>query len=156
MLGVVRCVCVMTRPACTSLYLFINMHKMQVLVSVPETCQCGRLCIKHQGLLMTIEAEVIILRIERSIKDRREILPQYPVIVRAVGIMAARAITLFYRPVIDLILRKEILHLNDIAVTHLIGLVMTNHAAFNRLPDQLLDEIRNVRVMTGKTFLVCV
>jgi len=105
---------IVTRPAGTALHRLVDMDEVKVLLAVSEPCQSRRLGVKDQRFFMAIKAEIIVLRIERSVKHGSNILPQYPEVIRTMGVVAARAIALFYGSVGVFVLLKKLFHVHDL------------------------------------------
>lgn len=113
-----RIICRMGIMACTAgaaFYFLIDMDIMEVLVTVSERGECRCLSVLHNCLFMAIKAKLIIFRIKGRIKKRREVFSQDPEIIGAVGIMASRAVLLFYWSMRYLVIRKVFLHVHDLA-----------------------------------------
>ena len=90
---------IMTRPAGTAFYSFVDMEIMQVSIPISEVGQRGCFLFACQGLFVAHIAEFVVVRIISGIEKRGEVLPQYPEVSGAMWIMAARTVILFYRPV---------------------------------------------------------
>ena len=69
------------------------------------------------------------------------------------SVMAPRAVFLLNRAVRDSIVFQKSLHIGNATFAGHVLLIVTSHAQISRLHDQLLNVIRNMRIMAGKAFL---
>lgn len=81
MLGIIRSVGIMTGTAGSSLRGFVDMHVMQILVTVPEAGQSCGFCILHQSIVMAVEAELVVIRVIFCVEYRGIGIPQNPEVV---------------------------------------------------------------------------
>jgi hypothetical protein len=147
---VVRGMSVVTRPACASLYHFVDMDEMQVLVSVSEICQrCGPFVIGN-AFLMAHETELIVVLVIGGVEELREKLAQYPEIPGPVSVVTARAIVLLNGTVTYGVVRQDLFHVRYTAILAVILPVVATQAEFSRLFYQLLSIIGGMGIMAAK------
>lgn len=113
MFRVVRGMRIVARPACASFHKFIDMDKMQVPVAVSEIRQRFGCFIFGNGLFMTHEAKLVIIRVIARVEEFREILAQHPEVPGSMGVVTTRAIALFNGSVVVGIVRQNRLHVRD-------------------------------------------
>jgi len=116
MFRVVRGMRVVARPARASFHNFIDMDKMQVPVAVSEIRQCCGCFILGNGLFMTHETKLVIIRVIARVEEFREFLAQHPEVPGSMGVVTARTIALFNGPVVVGIVRQNRLHVRDFTV----------------------------------------
>lgn len=146
---------VMTGPAGAPLYRLIDMDEVQVLISVSEPCQSLCFGIQDHCFFVAVEAEIKILRLEGSVKHGIEILPEYPEVVRPMGVVAARTISLPYGAVVVLIRLEVLLHIHYLSIRRIQGTVVAHHACINGFLHELLYIVGDVGVMACKAFPLC-
>lgn len=150
--GIVGRVGIVACPAGASLYRFVDMDEMQVLIAVPESGQfCGSF-VFGQGFFMAHVAQLVVFRVIAGIKNRGEVFTQNSEIFGTVGIVTPRAILLLYGAVKIGIGIQQGLHICHPRRTGPILPVMAAHAEVRRLHGQLLDVIGYVGVMAGQAF----
>ena len=116
MFRIVRGMRVVARPARASFHKFIDMDKMQVLVAVSEIRQRSGHFILGNGLFMTHETKLVIIRVIARVEEFRETLAQHPEVLGSMGVVTARAIALFNGSMVVGIVRQNRLHVRDRAV----------------------------------------
>ena len=121
---VVRGMRVVARAARASFHKFIHMDIVQVAVAISEVRQrCGRF-IAGNGFFVTHKTKFVIFRIIARIEELREKFAQHPEIGRTVGVVTARAISLFNRAVAVGIVVQDRLHVRNRPVLAVIVPVM--------------------------------
>ena len=144
---------IMACPAGAPLHRLVDMDEMQVLIPVSKGGQFRCPFVVGQGFFMAHETEFVVFLVIAGIKNRWEVFAQDPEIVGAMGVVAPRAILLFYRAVKFGIGIQQGLHVCHALRTGHILLVMAAHAEVRRLHGQLFDVIGHMGVMAGKAFL---
>src|SRR5574340_1155458 len=104
-----------TCPAGTSFPDLVHVHKMQVPLTITESCRDLRLLLRKCRLVVTGEAERIFSVRIGSIKFRRIVLGQDPPEVGSMGIMTGDASSAFDGSVAVLVLIEQRLHVRDLA-----------------------------------------
>ncbi len=136
-LGVVRAVGIVACPAGASFDGFMYMDVMQVPVPVPEIGERRSELIVGDGILMAHEAQLVIILVIRSIEHRRKDLSEHPEVLRAVRIVATRAVALPDRPMFVRAGLQDRLHVRKLAVLAVIFAVVAAQAELHRLLAQL-------------------
>jgi hypothetical protein len=148
MAGIVIGMRFMAGATSPSLIRLVYVDEMQVRIAISESGEGRRLAVLHKRPLMTGKTEFIIRRVERRIKQGREITSQYPEKIRPMRIMAGGAVLFFDGPMFEFPRIDDLFDVCHHLLSCPVLFIVTFKARVHRFIVEQLGEVGCVRVMT--------